>query len=119
MARHLITLRTVGRFTGRPRPVTLYAFDDEASGGLVVVGSKGGFPRDPAWCENLRTEPGVTIDDGATTWAVVAREVDGAERDRLWSIVCEGFSNYASYERKAGRRIPLFVLGSGEVGPVG
>lgn len=87
----------------------LYAFDDGDTD-LVVVGSKGGFPKDPAWTENLRADPLVDVEAAGGTCRVRAREVHGEERDRLWAMVCAGFSNYSSYERKARRRIPLFVL---------
>ncbi len=96
--------------------MTLYAFDD-GEADLVVVGSKGGFPKDPAWADNLRADPIVDVDGPGGVRAVRAREVDGSERDRLWTMVCAGFANYASYERKAGRRIPLFVLEPVHPGP--
>jgi deazaflavin-dependent oxidoreductase (nitroreductase family) len=100
-----ITLTTTGRRSGQPRPVTLYAWPD-GDGRLILVGSSAGDPVDPAWVGNLRAQPRATpLED------VEAREVEpGAERDRLWALVCDAFSYYASYQRKTERLIPLFVL---------
>ena len=103
-----ITLTTRGRFTGRSRPVTLYAFPDGEC--LVIVGSRGGSARDPAWVGNLRANPEATVSKGRQTWTVRAREVSGAERDRLWALVCTAFPLYATYQQRTARVIPLFVL---------
>lgn len=105
-----VTLTTTGRRTGQLRSVTLYAFADGED--LVVVGSLGGAPRDPWWAVNLRAEPRATVLIGREARVVRAREVDGAERDRLWLLVCEGFPLYRTYQRKTERVIPLFVLES-------
>ena len=105
-----ITLTTTGRRTGQPRPVPLYAWEDGDR--LVVVGSRGGAARDPEWVRNLRSEPRATVKQGREVREVSASEVDGAERDRLWSLVTAAFPMYASYQRKTTRVIPLFVLTS-------
>jgi deazaflavin-dependent oxidoreductase (nitroreductase family) len=107
-----ITLTTTGRRTGQPRPVPLYAYPDEER--LVVVGSRGGAAADPAWALNLRADPRATVTLGRASRSVRAFEVDGAERDRLWQLVCDAFPLYASYQRRTPRRIPLFVLEADE-----
>ncbi len=88
----------------------LYAFEDGKD--LVIVGSWGGKPKDPAWVGNLRAEPRVRIKVGREERQVNAREVQvpGKERDRLWAMVTEAFHYYAAYQRKTERIIPLFVL---------
>ena len=103
-----ISLIATGRRSGRPRTVTLYAFDDAAN--LVVVGSRGGSAKDPVWASNLRDNPLATIRLGRDERQVRAREVEGAERDRLWELVIEDFPMYTYYERKTKRLIPLFAL---------
>jgi deazaflavin-dependent oxidoreductase (nitroreductase family) len=103
-----VKLTTTGRHSGEPREVTLYAFDDGDR--IVVVGSLGGAPKDPAWAGNLRSEPRATVRNGREEHAVRAHEVDGPERERLWKLVTEAFPLYASYQRKTDRVIPLFVL---------
>lgn len=103
-----VKLTTTGRRSGQPRTVTLYAWPDDDR--LVVVGSWGGAARDPAWVGNLRADPRATLRVGRAERPVVAREIDGPERERLWDLVCEAFPLYATYQRRTARRIPLFVL---------
>jgi deazaflavin-dependent oxidoreductase (nitroreductase family) len=104
------TLTTTGRKTGKPRSVPLYAFEDGDR--LVIVGSMGGGPKDPAWAGNLRTDPRATIRVGKVERLVRAREVEvpSPERERLWTLVSQAFRYYAAYQRKTDRVIPLFVL---------
>jgi deazaflavin-dependent oxidoreductase (nitroreductase family) len=104
------TLTTIGRKSGQPRSVPLYAWEDGEN--LVVVGSWAGEPMDPAWVDNLRAEPKATIRVGKKDRPVRAREVEvpSDERDRLWKLVTEAFRYYETYQRKTDRVIPLFVL---------
>jgi len=104
-----LRLTTTGRRSGEARTVTLYAFD-AGNEALVIVGSRGGAARHPAWVHNLRAEPRATVTIGREERGVVAREVDGPERERLWVVVTEAFPLYATYQRKTQRLIPLFVL---------
>ena len=103
-----ITLIATGRRSGTPRAVTLYAFDDGEN--LVIVGSRGGSAKDPAWAANLRDNPLATVRIGRQDREVRAHEVDGADRDRLWELVIKDFPMYTYYERKTKRLIPLFAL---------
>jgi deazaflavin-dependent oxidoreductase (nitroreductase family) len=111
-----VTLISTGRRTAKPRPVSLYAFDDDDR--LVIVGSAGGKADDPAWVANLRADPQASVRDGSAERAVRAREVDGSERDRLWRLVVDGFPLYETYQRRTKRTIPLFVLEPAEEGKV-
>ena len=103
-----ITITTTGRRSGTAREVTLYAFDDEEN--LVIVGSRGGSAKDPAWAANLRDNPLATVRIGREDREVRAREVEGLERDRLWALVIKDFPMYTYYEGKTTRVIPLFAL---------
>lgn len=103
-----VTLTTIGRRSGEPRTVPLYAWEDDDR--LVIVGSWGGSPNDPDWVRNLRADPRATVKKGREQLNVRASEVEPSERDRLWQIVVEAFPLYASYQRKTERVIPLFVL---------
>jgi deazaflavin-dependent oxidoreductase (nitroreductase family) len=105
-----VTLTTTGRKTGQPRPVTLYAFADGDGHRLVVVGSRGGSSRDPAWAWNLRANPRATLRLGEDVREVRAYEAEGDERDRLWQLVSAAFPLYETYRRRTTRTIPLFVL---------
>ena len=104
-----IRLTTTGAKSGKRRTATLYAWEDGDD--LVIVGSRGGAARNPAWVHNLRAEPHASVSAGKRTWGVDAREVAGSrERDRLWAMVVDRFPLYATYQRRTNRRIPLFVL---------
>jgi len=103
-----ITMTTLGRRSGLPRDVTLYAYEDD--GRLVVVGSYGGAPRDPDWAHNLRADPRVVVRRGRKQSEMMSTEVDDAERDRLWALVCDQFPLYATYQERTTRLIPLFLL---------
>jgi F420H(2)-dependent quinone reductase len=103
-----VRVTTTGRRSGDARAVTLYAFEDGER--LVVVGSRGGASRDPAWAVNLRHEPRASVKVGREERTVRATELDGPERDRLWALVCKEFPLYATYQRRTKRRIPLFAL---------
>ena len=105
-----VRLTTTGRRSGEPRTVILYAFE-AGDGALVIVGSRGGAARDPAWAHNLRQQPEAVVKVGREDRPVLAREVGlGPERDRLWSLVCDAFPLYATYQLRTKRLIPLFVL---------
>ena len=104
-----IQLTTTGARTGASRTVTLYAWEDGER--LVVVGSRGGSARHPAWAHNLRANPHATVAAGKRTWdAEVAELPEGAERDRIWQMVVERFPLYGAYQQRTRRLIPLFVL---------
>ena len=107
-----IRVTTSGRRTGKPRTVTLYAFETE-EGALVITGSWGGNARDPAWAYNLRDEPNATVKVGHDERSVLAREVSGKEREKLWALVTREFPLYGTYQRRTKRPIPLFVLEPG------
>ncbi|HSK93403.1 MAG TPA: nitroreductase/quinone reductase family protein [Candidatus Angelobacter sp.] len=104
-----IDLTTIGARTGQPRTTELYAWPDGEA--LVIVGSKGGSARHPAWVHNLRATPQVTVKRGRSERPMLAREVTEAdERERMWALVVEAFPLYATYQARTERRIPLFVL---------
>jgi deazaflavin-dependent oxidoreductase (nitroreductase family) len=106
--RRTISLTTTGRKSGQARTVTLYGFEDGTR--IVIVGSRGGAARHPAWVHNLRAEPRATVRVGKESNLVIAREVEGPDRDRLWASVTAAFPLYATYQRRTQRTIPLFVL---------
>lgn len=76
----------------------------------VLVGSMGGQPKNPVWVYNLRANPEVEIRDKTEVFKMKAREVDDAEeRERLWKTCVEVFPNYAEYQIKTSRKIPVFI----------
>ena len=104
----VIVLTTVGGRSGLLRKTALMRV--EHGGAYAVVGSRGGAPTDPAWCANLRANPLVELQDGTERHDYVAREVSGAERDEWWARACGAWPDYAGYQEKTTRRIPVFVL---------
>jgi deazaflavin-dependent oxidoreductase (nitroreductase family) len=104
----VLLLHTTGRKTGQPRTNALTYLPDGTS--YVVIASFVGEPHHPAWLLNLRASPDATIDVGRTCLRVHAREASGAERARLWSEVVSRVADYAEYQSRTDREIPVVVL---------
>jgi deazaflavin-dependent oxidoreductase (nitroreductase family) len=79
-------------------------------GGLAVVGSNGGAPSDPAWCRNLRAHPRIRVEVGTETFAARAQELDDAARAEVWPTLVAGAPTLGTYQAKAARRFPVFLL---------
>jgi deazaflavin-dependent oxidoreductase (nitroreductase family) len=76
----------------------------------VIFASKAGAPENPGWYYNLKAGPETTIEVGTDTLGVHADEAKGDDRDRLYSSQVERSPQFAEYEAKAGRTIPVMVL---------
>jgi len=76
----------------------------------VLVASKGGYPRHPAWLHNLKAHPDTTIQVGRRRLAVHAHVASDEERERLWPKCLATYGGFAGYQARAGRTIPLVVL---------
>ena len=106
----VLELTTTGRRSGRPRSVMLTSPHREGDR-IVIVASKGGEDTHPAWLLNLRENPQVVVSmKGATDVPMVARVSSREERERLWPIVAGKYANYAGYQEKTDREIPLVLL---------
>jgi deazaflavin-dependent oxidoreductase (nitroreductase family) len=102
----VVTMR--GNKTGKIRKIALMRV--EHNGEYALVASMGGAPTNPVWYHNLVTNPDeVTIQDGAEPFAAQVREVTGEERAEWWERAVAAFPNYADYQRKTDRQIPVFV----------
>ena len=106
--RPVVVLTSVGARTGLLRKTPLMRVEHD--GDYVVVGSLGGAPKHPVWVFNLRQNPTVELQDGAEKHDYEARELEGAERETWWGRAVEAFPNYAVYQDKTDRLIPLFLL---------
>jgi deazaflavin-dependent oxidoreductase (nitroreductase family) len=82
----------------------------EHEGDYAVVASKGGDPNNPAWYHNLKRNPHVELRDGATKLDYTARDVVGDEKANWWERAVEVWPDYAKYQTKTDRQIPVFVL---------
>ena len=104
----MLLLEHTGARSGISRHTPLaYVRDGES---FVVVASKGGYPRHPAWFHNLSAHPDVTVRVGARRIAVRAHVADPSERARLWPRAVEAYPGYAQYAQRTTREIPLVVL---------
>lgn len=106
----VIELTTRGRRTGQPRKTMLTSPYQEGST-MVVVASRGGDDRHPSWFLNLRDDPEVSVAVGGKPPRRMRAEVAGPEeRARLWPLITAEHRNYAGYQRRTQREIPLVLL---------
>lgn len=103
-----LLLTTTGRRTGtRHRTALIYGRDGDD---YVVVASKGGAAKHPAWYLNLSADPKVDVQVGSQTFSAVARTAHGDERARLWAMMNKIWRHYEGYQKKTEREIPVVVL---------
>jgi deazaflavin-dependent oxidoreductase (nitroreductase family) len=103
-----LLLDHVGAKSGTVRTTPLTYLEDGDS--FVLVASKGGYPKNPAWFHNLRAHPDTTVQVGSSRRAVHARVATDAERTRLWPKVVALYGGYATYQARTEREIPLVIL---------
>lgn len=104
----LMILTTTGAKSGKERVIPIvYTRDGDR---LVIAASKGGAPTNPDWLHNVTAHPEVTVELPGDTYAARATVVDRAERDRLYAAHAETMPNFAEYEAKTDRVIPIVVL---------
>ncbi len=121
--------RTGGReantLPNRPEPVVVFSTRGAKSGKIrknplmkvehdgvyAMVASQGGAPKHPTWYFNLTAHPDeVTVQDGPEVWDGVAREISGAEKAVWWERAVAAFPDYADYQRKTDRAIPVVLV---------
>ncbi len=106
--RPVIVMTSIGAKTGKLRKTALMRVEHE--GVYAVVASKGGAPSHPVWYYNLKKNPHVELQDGATKRDYLAHEAAGDERALWWQRALETWPEYAKYQTKTEREIPVFVL---------
>ncbi len=104
----ILLLDHTGAKSGIRRTSPLAYVDDGRD--VVIVASKGGFPKHPAWYHNLRAHPDTTVQVGRDRRSVRARVATAAERERLWPMAVATYSGYRGYQERTDREIPLVVL---------
>jgi deazaflavin-dependent oxidoreductase (nitroreductase family) len=104
----MLLLDHVGAKSGKRRTTPLAYLKDGEN--LVLVASKGGHPRNPAWFHNLRANPDTNIQVGSRRIPVRAHVATPPERQRLWPEVVRLYSGYQGYQERTDREIPLVVL---------
>ncbi len=104
----VIVVTNRGNQTGAIRKTPLMRVKD--GNNYVLVGSRGGAPKNPVWVYNLRADGNVTIQDETEVYTMRVREVtDDAERARLWELSVAAFQPYEEYQGRTTRKIPVFV----------
>jgi deazaflavin-dependent oxidoreductase (nitroreductase family) len=104
----VILLTTVGAKTGKLRKTPLMRVEHD--GEYAIVASLGGAPKHPVWYHNIKKNPRVELQDGTVTGDYEAREVFGDEKAIWWERAVEVWPDYAEYQTKTDRQIPVLVL---------
>ena len=104
----VIIVTNRGNQTGAIRKTPLMRVKDDNN--YVLVGSRGGAPKNPVWVYNLRADGDVEIRDEADVYTMRVREIEeGEERERLWALAVTAFPPYEEYQGRTARRIPVFL----------
>jgi len=106
--RPVIVLTSIGARTGKLRKTALMRVEHD--GVYAVVASLGGAPKHPVWYYNLKAHPLVELQDGPNKREYVAREVEGDEKAVWWERAVDAWPDYAKYQTRTERQIPVFVL---------
>lgn len=104
----IVLLTTVGALSGKLRKTPLMRVEHD--GEYAVVASLGGAPKHPVWYYNIVKEPHVELQDGPVRRDYTAREVTGDEKAVWWERAVAAYPDYADYQEKTERQIPVFVL---------
>ena len=108
LGKQIVRLAIIGRKSGQPRSVLLYAFP--AGDSYAVVASNLGDDAYPLWYLNIRANPAVTVEIEGRQFEAVAREAEGEERERLWAGVTAADPTYTEYQKRTERVIPVIIL---------
>lgn len=104
----VIILTTKGAKSGRLRKTPLMRVEHDGS--YAVVASQGGAPKHPVWYYNLAAHPRVELQDGPAKQDMTARELAGEEKAAWWERAVAAWPDYAGYQKRTDREIPVFVL---------
>ena len=106
----MIIIHTKGRTSGKEyeNPLVYQAVGDN----FVIIASKGGAPTHPDWYRNLMANPEIEVEVGTERYKVRARELEGDEREKVWTKQKELMPGFADYEQKTRgiREIPVVLL---------
>jgi deazaflavin-dependent oxidoreductase (nitroreductase family) len=104
----VLLLETTGNQSGQRRSVGLSHLEQD--GRLFVVASYAGEDRDPAWAKNLRAQPKAAVTVAGRSFPVVARQLEGGEREAMFARFVELDAAYGEYTERTTREIPVFEL---------
>jgi F420H(2)-dependent quinone reductase len=103
----VVVVTSVGARSGKLRKTPLMRV--EHHGRYALVASKGGAPQHPTWYFNLLAHPRIELQDGSAPRAMTVRVLDGDERTEWWDRAVEAFPDYAAYQTRTERSIPVFL----------
>lgn len=103
-----LILTTIGRKSGQPRSTPLNFHQDGEN--YYLVGSLAGFETDPQWALNLKANPQAWLQVRDKKWEVVAQELKGEERKRMWPILCKTMPVWGLAQQRTDREFSLFLL---------
>ncbi len=104
----VVVVTNRGNQTGAIRKTPLMRVKD--GNNYVLVGSRGGAPKNPVWVYNLRADGNVEIQDETEAYTMRVREVENEEeRARLWDLAVAAYPPYEEYQTRTTRKIPVFV----------
>lgn len=104
----VVLLTTRGVKSGKLRKVPLMRVEHQ--GTYAAVASLGGASQNPVWYFNLLADPRVELQDGPDSWDMTAREISGEEKAAWWERCVAAYPDYADYQKKTDREIPVFLL---------
>ena len=104
----VVIITSRGSRSGKLRKTPLMRVEHD--GRYAAVASLGGAPKHPVWYHNLVADPHVEVQDGPSKHDMIAREVTGDEKQQWWERSVAAFPDYADYQAKTDRKIPVFVL---------
>ncbi len=105
----VLELTTTGRKSGQQRSTMLTA-PWQSGDKMAIVASAGGNDQHPAWFLNIESNPTVTVRTDSGTRSMTARITSGDERAELWEEIASKYDNYAGYQKKTEREIPVVLL---------
>jgi F420H(2)-dependent quinone reductase len=104
----VVVITSRGNKSGKLRKTPVMRVEHD--GRYAAVASLGGAPQNPVWYYNLVADPHVELQDGTARMDMIAREVTGDEKAEWWARAVDAYPDYADYQRRTARVIPVFVL---------
>ena len=105
----MVLIHHVGARTGTEQVAPLVYFP-QPDGSMLIIASRRGAPTNPDWYHNLKANPKIDVEVGPDRFAVVADELDRAERDEVWPVLVAERPGFGGYQEKTDRIIPVFRL---------
>ena len=105
----LILIHHIGAKSGIER-VTPVGYFPQGEGRYAIVASNGGSPAHPAWYNNLKAHPRITVEVGTQTFMVLAEELGPAGRADLWPKLVAQTPALGEFQAKTMRQIPVVML---------